>query len=262
MIISTISTELDNYLQEKESRSIRNLERISKVSKSYISRLLKKEISEDSLDVFKVLPVLKTVCGHKKAIEIVCSDPTLKEKYTTVTGGHALDVIKVNYTNELAHILSDRNMGIVVILASNACGTTTDQIKEILGQSGIIAAEKLQQEGIVTINENGFIKVHSDLADDETVLSFTRETYKALIPHWLSFYKPHNAGKEHNFICGVTEGVSEGFLNRAFYKIKKLRSWIDDSLEQESNKGNNPFFFTAVMDTFTESVEEDKGRLN
>ena len=241
MIVSVISSELNHYLEGKESRSIRNLERRSSVSKSYISRLLKEEVSKDSIDVFKVLPLLKVVCGRRKAIEIICSDPSLKEQYTKMTGGHALDVQSVNYASDLGHILSDRNMGIVIILATNTCGTTLSQIKEVLGQSGIIASETLKSEGIVTISEDGFVKIHPDLSDNESILSFSRESYKALIPHWLTFYKPHNAGKEQNYVCGVTEGVSKEFLQEAFYKIKELRSWFDDSLAKESNKGNNPF---------------------
>lgn|GEM_PF-6036831 len=248
LFLCEISGHIASWLSTKEDRSVRAIEYYSGVNRNYITRLLNKEIAEAKLDVRKVHKILQVIVGDQNAANILLSNEITKADFIEYVGLPEKMIPLVKMGNELEFLVRNREMGLVLILAANNCGTTTEQIKSVCGDNGLIALNQLIERGYIQIKNQ---KISLADAYSDGTLSFQRDTYKFLLPLWTSFYQSDRAGKEWNYIAGVTEGINRNFQKRLQSKMDEFRSWITAELAKNENLGEIPIFVSMTMDSFT-----------
>ena len=255
-IIDLLSDKVTEYTTGE--KSLRQLARYSCVAYSYIRRLQQKEISEEKLNPVKVYQLLSYLDNKESAVIALSSNPDWLRKIKVWTGFNDTSIIKNSVTNSDVEsiIISDDNNIIAFKLASNTGGATISLIKEVGGQMLINACEGLVEKGILKFEDNVF-KTSLVNVENGQFFSFSREAYKRIIPALVRFYNVEHAGQNRNYIYTATESVSKEFIHDFFQKVEELRQWYSVNSRKESSKGSNPFFFSMLMDTFSDNLHSD-----
>lgn len=254
-----IQKSLSQYLDEKEGRSYRFLEMRTGVSRSYIQRMAQGEIPAEKMDILKLCKILKVVVGNAEAKKVIFSDELLKERYLDFFELSEKLAENRTFSDGLQFAMKDTETLIVFTLAANDVGTTSQQIKDILGEPGLIALDQLLKKEVLVEKKDRIILSERTLEEQENqMFTVTHEDCKHLVQKSTKFYHPHKKGRNH--ISYTSESVSKEFLLQLRDKMTRVAMWMDEALKKEENKGENPFFCGMVMDTFMENLKEDGGK--
>ena len=253
VIASNIATSIAN------GKSLRQIAYYTDVSYSYVRRLAEKEIPDDKIDPIKLFQILKFITNLDTAYEVIEMVPLWPEKIRKFTGLHKNVAKNAVEQKDIENLLmADESRIIAFVLASNECGTTEEQLKTVGGQQLIRATHLLIDHNIL-YEKNGIIKTTA-LQSDDAYFTFSRVSYKRIIPALIKHYNLDHSGQERNYIFSVTESVTNEFVSDCYKKIEELRSWISIEAKKKCNKGHNPFFVNVVMDTFADTNESSKNK--
>jgi hypothetical protein len=238
----------------KDGKSLRQIELYTHVSYSYIRRLSLNDIDEQSINPLKLFPVLKFVKDSDYAYKIINTRPIWAKKLRAWVGLEKEEASKIVERQDLEYFITSSEESITVfILASNHNGIDLKDLQDMGGKKLINACEKLINNDIIYI-ENGNAKSNVVNLLKGEFFRFSREALQKVIPVIIKNYNPEHSGNSRNYQYLGTETLSADFILECYQKVEELRSWYSKNAMKPENQGDNPFFLSMLMDTFTDKL--------
>lgn len=164
-------------------------------------------------------------------------------------------VTKMNVSNELDHLVRDRENCLVIILAANCTGTNLKQIMSVCGDKGLVALNKLVELNYLSVQGENV----SLTENYKKNCHFSREALKFMLPHLIGEYSPQRAGMKWNYISTITNSVSRELQIRIQSKMDEFTKWVHAEMQKEENQGDIPLYVGFVMDSLTSPVQKIGG---
>jgi hypothetical protein len=200
--------------------------------------------------------VVKIVLGSgNKAIlpqAVSFIDEKLAENFDEIMAVSLKEKNAILNNKEIESLLQDQDIFVTYLLASCECGTTKNQISNILGKSGLTSIEKLLSNNLIK-DEDGRISV---MTDGILVRSF--ESIKAHLSTYARFYKPNHVGQKRNYVHSLSSGLNRKGIEKGQELHREFHEKMQALYRDENYKGEIPMFSVGFCDSFT-SIESEKG---
>ena len=153
--------------------------------------------------------------------------------------------------NTMATLLSDKYLFLCWAMAFSKKGVRQEEIKTILGQSGLKALKTLEQNKIVEKSENSRYQVIEKSKD--TILSF--QVIKAHLIFLAEQYDPDNLSS--NYIHYWVEFLNEKGKKELLKLHRELHRAVRRVMDNEKNKGDLPVFSIGCSDSLLRKELEE-----
>ncbi len=256
-VANAIRDEIASYLADNPHLSLRAMaQRDSELSREYIRKLAKAEISDEKLNQDKVLRILQIISKKQKLTDVI-------NHFGNEITSFLKSSYKINYehevelTSELVEKALNESDDLCVAyhLAHTAAGITSQRANEIMGVRGESALQTLEDRGLIE-QENRIYKSKS--------LSFFHtgiETAHKIAQIFLRFYRSKHFGRKRNYLLTITGSLNQMGIEAEQELFRKFHKDLLNLYEDGKNQGDIPCFATAAMDSFT-VLKDDNEKLH
>lgn len=242
-LLQCLQEVLQNYLNEKPSRSLNGLSKKCTVSEPTLRRIVKGQIKTLPTST-TILDILTTLTGEKNTALIAKNFPGPIADYLQSILPQT-EEFETEYDSDLNIELRDPVKYIIYKLASNSSGLSRKKLNELFGRNGFTQAEVLLQKDYLYIkNETYFSKVkHFTSNQDSFVTNFK------LIADYIKTQNPLVKTNLHSLLANYSESVSAEAFKEIVGLQKKTLQKIRSILTDENSKGSIPVFMLLAIDT-------------
>ena len=143
----------------------------------------------------------------------------------------------------LESLLSEETIFFCWVLAFLNEGIKADEIKDHFGQEGLKALKTLEKQAVIARDENGYYKA----AAKNKYAVFSFDLIKS---HFLFLAKKYNSENiRRNYICYEVESLNEKGKKELIELHREYHKKIQKVMNDEKNKGDEPFFSIACSDS-------------
>lgn len=258
MQIEQIKTVLADRLtsfrdQNPEKHSFAYISMRTEVNPKFVERAMKNQLGAD-IDSKKVLDLAKLVCDPKETQDIaeffagrlLGESSILKD---AIFAKLLRDSGLIDASEDIDEALKTENAYVVYCLCANSNGATENEIRSILGGTGIDALNTLLLKGIIHLKE-GFYKTRSEN------YTYSFEHFQRVFQVLSRFYKPQNVGKERNYAHVVTSTLNRDGIKKWQAEHKRHHDALREI--RDSHQGEIDVFSVGFMDTFTSEDIDSK----
>ncbi len=250
-LLSALQGILQNYLNEKPTRSLNGLSKKCTVSEPTLRRILKGQI-KTLPTATTILDILTTLSGEKNTALIANAFPGSIAEYLESIIPQAQE-FGTEYDSELNAELKDPVKYIIYKLAANSSGLRHAKLSELFGRHGLNQAEILIQKGYLQNDNNILVTKVKDFTINQE--SFVNN-FK-LVADYIKTQNPIAKTNLHSLLANYSESVTpEAFKDivslqkRTLQKIRKIMSNVD-------SKGSIPLFLLLAIDTLDPQPAHD-----
>lgn len=242
-LLQCLQEVLQNYLNEKPSRSLNGLSKKCTVSEPTLRRIVKGQIKTLPTST-TILDILTTLTGEKNTALIAKNFPGPIADYLQSILPQ-VEECETEYDSDLNNELRDPVKYIIYKLASNSNGLSQKKLNELFGRNGFTQAEVLLQKDYLYLKNNTyFSKVkHFTSNQDSFVTNFK------LIADYIKTQNPLVKTNLHSLLANYSESVSPEAYKEIVALQKKTLQKIRSLLADENSKGNIPVFMLLAIDT-------------
>ncbi len=250
-VLRALQGVLQQYLDEKPTRSVNGLSRRCVVSEPTLRRILRGQI-KTMPTATTVLDILTTVCKEKNLRKLAQLYPGPIADYLNSNLPQSED-INTEYNQELNRELGDSTQYVIYKLASNSSGLKKEKLQQLFGMHGCVKADHLVKKGYLSLtDETYFSQVKNFTLNHNT---FT-QNFK-IIADFIKTQSPMDSAHLHSLLVSYSESVSiEAYKEIIGIQKRALRK-IRDVMSADSSQGVIPLFLLLAIDTLdARSVHE------
>jgi hypothetical protein len=242
-LMSALQGALQDYLNQKTSRSLNGLSKRCTVSEPTLRRILKGQIKTLPTST-TILDILTNITGEKNTSQIAKLFPGPIAEYLQSTLPQSEDC-HTEYSSELNEELKDPVKYIIYKLSSNSRGLSVKKLNELFGRHGQVSAENLLKKDYLSFSENTyFSKVKNFTMNQENFVS----NFK-LIADYIKTQNPMVKTNLHALLANYSESVSVEAYKEIVSLQKKTLQKIRNIMSSDDSKGPIPLFFLLALDT-------------
>lgn len=239
---SDLIIAMDKWLKGHKSRTKRSLQVRTKLGYQTITDILQGERNASFETVFAILP---TIFGYDEELAFLKKHVPGFEKHFKKLGHHENDTIN---SYDIQQAFRDEQNFVILTLAAGR-GTTTEEIKGLFDEIGLIKLNYLLNSGILR-QINGRIKSVKEYfyhIDVETVLT--------MMKHFTNLFYKEGIGQPGYFCKVRTDNISDGDKNKIHDILRECFERIS-TIAVNSN-GENVFYTGMVMSILSEGGERN-----
>jgi hypothetical protein len=245
---SSVNTQLrdltHSYLAKHSGLTLNALAQRSGVAATTLRRLMQEE-NRSELAPHSVLALVSYLYKEKRISHIlnIVDGPIgelLKKSFDQFifdekSSQHKIDV-------DLNTILQDKTHYLIYKLAANNCGTSIEEVKDLLGLTGLQKLNILLDKKCILMDENG--RLHAKEKNFSLDLTLAQNHAHSL----LDFYKPQDVQKGHNLFYSLSEGMNEAGIKKIKDIEKEAVKKIFEIMNDEKYQGRLPYFAIVLSD--------------
>lgn len=149
------------------------------------------------------------------------------------------------YDGDLNELFADKDMYLIYKLASNVVGVSKTEIRQILGEIGVIKLNKMvEQKVIISNNDDCFHSSNKNFSVDI-------EIAKNFLPHLVQFFKPESVALGLNLMYSLSESLNEDAIKKIKEIQKEAVKSIHEIMSNQNFHGDIPYFSLTMSDTLT-----------
>jgi len=256
-VAKAIRDEIASYLADNPQLSLRAMaQRDSELSREYIRKLAKAEISDEKLNQDKVLRILQIISKKQKLTDVINHfnsniSQYLKESYK-VTYEHEVEITSESIEKALNE--SD-DLCIAYHLAHTSAGITAQRANEVMGVRGESALQTLEGRGLIEKDSRIY------KAKSSNFFIPALETMHKIAQTLMRLYRTKHFGRKRNYIMTITGSLNQMGIEAEQELFRKFHKDLLNLYEDGKNQGDIPCFATAAMDSFT-VLKDDNEKLH
>jgi hypothetical protein len=242
-LLSALQNALQEYLDEKSTRSLNGLSKRCTVSEPTLRRIHKGQI-KTLPTATTILDILTTLTGEKNTAKIAQKYPGAISDYLESILPQFQDVV-TEYDSELNEELKDPIKYIIYKLSSNSSGLKTEKLNELFGRHGIQNADTLVTKNYLFKKENTyFSKIKNFTINQENFVN----NFK-LVADFIKTQNPLSKTSLSTILANYSESVSPEAYKEIVGIQKKALQKIRNIMSDEKSKGHIPLFLLLAIDT-------------
>lgn len=242
-LLSALQKTLQDFLEEKSSRSLNGLSKKCTVSEPTLRRILKGQIKTLPTST-TILDILTTLTGEKNT-------KTLSQQFPGPIADYLQSILPqaddcgTEYDADLNNELKDSVKYIIYKLASNSTGVSATKILELFGKHGKTQADLLTQKNYLR-EENGIYTAnvkHFTINQDNFINNFK------LIADFIKTQNPVAKTNLHSLLANYSESISPEAYKEIVALQKKTLQKVRNIMSDPQSRGNIPVFLLLAFDT-------------
>lgn len=250
-VLRALQGVLQQYLDEKPTRSVNGLSRRCVVSEPTLRRILRGQI-KTMPTATTVLDILTTVSKEKNLRKVAKLYPGPIADYLNSNLPQSED-ISSEYNQELIRELSDSSQYVIYKLASNSSGLKKEKLSQLFGMHGCVKADHLVKKGYLSFVEDSYFSQIKNFTLNHN--TFT-QNFK-IIADFIKTQSPMEPANLHSLLVNYSESVSVEAYKEIIGIQKRALRKIRDVMSADQSQGAIPLFLLLAIDTLdTRSVHE------
>jgi hypothetical protein len=242
-LLSALQNALQEYLDEKPTRSLNGLSKRCTVSEPTLRRILKGQI-KTLPTATTILDILTTLTGEKNTVRIAEKYPGPISDYLESILPQFQDV-STEYDSNLNEELKDPVKYVIYKLSSNSSGLKTNKLSDLFGRHGIQVAESLIEKNYLFKTKDVYYsKIKNFTINQENFVN----NFK-LIADFIKTQNPLSKTSLQTVLANYSESVSTDAYKEIISVQKKALQKIRNIMSDESSKGSIPLFLLLAIDT-------------
>lgn len=242
-LLCALQSALQNYLDQKDTRSLNGLSKKCTVSEPTLRRILRGQI-KTLPTATTILDILTNITGEKNTSVLAKQFPGSIAEYLQTTIPQT-DDCRTEYNSELNEELKDPVKYVIYKLSSNSQGLKSTKLIELFGRHGQLSAESLVQKNFLNFADNIYSsKVKNFTMNQENFI----HNFK-LIADYIKTQNPLTKPHLQSLLANYSESVSEEAYKEIMSIQKKTLQKIRNIMSSESSKGPIPLFCLLAIDT-------------
>ncbi len=242
-LMSALQRALQDYLNQKISRSLNSLSKRCTVSEPTLRRILKGQIKTLPTST-TILDILTNITGEKNTSQIAKLFPGPIAEYLQSTLPQSEDC-NTEYSSELNEELKDPVKYVIYKLSSNSRGLSIKKLYDLFGRHGQVSADSLVQKNYLSYSQNTYFSVVKNFTmNQENFVS----NFK-LIADYIKTQNPMTKTNLHALLANYSESVSVEAYKEIVSLQKKTLQKIRNIMLDDDSKGPIPLFFLLALDT-------------
>lgn len=236
-LISFLQGKVDAWLEERSSRSISSLSRMTGIPHSTLRRILQ---GETSYSFDQVLAVLERTCEPSEITE------SIKKFFPSVLSllGRAYEKknIDSNFSNidsDAKQFFKDPDTFPLMALASRVNGVSKEYVQRMYGENGLAKLNFLAENEIISEISDGNYRFENDWVSSDSTVLLSMAANAAKLFQGSEFNK--------HFVFSWIENVSKDAAGEIQDIVNDAESKIYQIVNSEQNKGDIPISCNVVL---------------